>query len=265
MKLEKGLRAIIITVICFSIYMFSKEYFREIKTALDKVTHFGLLSYLLTYMILGIPLFVGTYLIDPARNIYKSLGLNHNLLRAFGYGLLFALPMLLGGLLFFDFTSEFNVQNIIAGSLIIGFVEELFFRGFLFGQIYNNSRWGFIPVIVLGAIVFASGHLYQSQDPGELIGIFGVTFMGAVLFAWLFVEWNDNLWVPIFLHAFMNLTWHIFEMDDTALGGILPNVLRALTVALAIVFTIVYKKRKGQELLVNRSTLIWRNGDKGKG
>lgn len=80
--------------------------------------------------------------------------------------------------------------------------------------------------------------------------------MGAVLFAWLYIEWDENLWVPIFLHALMNLSWHLFEMDETALGGILPNVFRGLTIALAIIFTIVYKKRKGEHLAITKRNLI---------
>mgnify|MGYP003483250560 FL=1 len=80
--------------------------------------------------------------------------------------------------------------------------------------------------------------------------------MGAILFAWLYVEWDYNLWVPIFLHSLMNLSWHIFEMDETALGGAIPNILRGLTIFLAIVLTIIYKKRQNQELAITFKQLI---------
>ncbi len=54
----------------------------------------------------------------------------------------------------------------------------------------------------------------------------------------------------------MNLTWHLFEMDETALGGILPNIFRGITIILAIVFTIIYKKKKNQELIITKDRLI---------
>lgn len=59
-----------------------------------------------------------------------------------------------------------------------------------------------------------------------------------------------------FLHSLMNLAWHLFEMDETALGGILPNLLRGLTITLAIVFTILYKKNKSQRLIITKDRLI---------
>jgi len=256
MSLKQEQKAIIFTLICFTIYLVFKPYFASIKRSLDGITNNGLASYILTYFILGIPIYIGAYLINSKEHILKNLGVYHNPMPPFLITLIFTLPMFLGGLIFFDFNTEISIQKLIAGSIVVGFVEELFFRGFLFGQLYKYTRLGFISAIIIGAIIFASGHLYQSQDTMELIGIFSVTFMGAVLFAWLYVEWNYNLWVPIFLHAFMNLAWGIFEMDDTALGGLLPNVLRGLTITFAIVGTIVYKKKQKNEISITKDKLI---------
>ena len=74
--------------------------------------------------------------------------------------------------IFFEFKEEISIQNLVAGSIVVGFVEELFYRGFLFGQLFKYTRLGFISSVILGAALFASGHLYQSQDTIELIGIF---------------------------------------------------------------------------------------------
>ena len=82
------------------------------------------------------------------------------------------------------------------------------------------------------------------------------TFMGSVFFAWLYVEWNFNLWVPVFLHMLMNLSWFIFSVSDNALGNVSSNLYRGLTIALSIILTLIYKKRKGEKLLVNRETII---------
>lgn len=80
--------------------------------------------------------------------------------------------------------------------------------------------------------------------------------MGAILFAWLYVEWNYNLWMAIFLHSLMNVSWHLFEMGETALGGMLPNVLRGFTILSAIVFTIIYKRKRNKELVIKKDKLI---------
>lgn len=255
-KLNKEIKVLIIVIIAFSFYLFLRQYFQPIKTSLDKITHWGLLSYFCTYMIIGIPIFLGTYFIHRKINIFKELGLAHNIINPLGWALLFTMPMIIGGLIFYNFTQDWDINNLLAGSLVIGFVEELFFRGFLFGQVYRNTRLGFLPAIFFGAVIFASGHLYQSQELGDLIGIFVVTFMGAILYAWLYVEWNYNLWLPIFLHALMNLTWHVFEMDETALGGIIPNFIRALTIAAAIIATIYIKRKTGKDLSIKKHVLL---------
>ena len=256
MNLKQSHKTIILTIVFFAVYLILKQYFSTIKENLDTLTKNGLLSYVLTYSIIGIPIYIGTYLVNSKQNIVSNLGLNHNPIKPFFITLLFSLPMILGGLFFFEFNKEISIPNLVAGTIVVGFVEELFYRGFLFGQLFKYTKLGFISAIILGAIIFATGHLYQSQDTFELIGIFLITFMGAILFAWLYVEWNYNLWIPIFLHSLMNLTWHLFEMDETALGGILPNIFRGFTIILAIAFTIIYKKKKNQELIITKDRLI---------
>jgi membrane protease YdiL (CAAX protease family) len=255
-NLSQHYKSIVLTLVFFAAYLLLKEYFSQIKTWLDGFTQNGLVSYILTYLLIGIPVYIGSYLINPGISILKNLGLGHQPIRPLAIALLFSLPMFLGGLIFFKFKQDISIPNLIAGTIVAGFVEELFFRGFLFGQLFKYTRLGFISSIIIGAVIFAAGHLHQSQDPNELAGIFMVTFMGAVFFAWLYVEWDYNLWVPVFLHTFMNLAWAVFDMDDTALGGVFPNVFRALTIALAIIFTIRYKKKHNKALVITRQTLI---------
>ena len=256
MNIRNSHKAIILTLVFFAVYIILKQYFSTIKERLDLFTHSGLLSYILTYFIIGVPIYIGTYLINSKLNVLSNLGLNYNPIKPFFIALLFSLPMLIGGLIFFEFNQDISIPNLIAGTIIAGFVEELFYRGFLFGQLYKYTKLGFISSIIIGAIIFATGHLYQSEDSIELIGIFLITFLGAILFAWLYVEWNYNLWIPIFLHSLMNLAWHLFDMDGTALGGTIPNILRGLTIIIAILFTIIYKKNKNQKLIITKDNLI---------
>ncbi|NMH29546.1 CPBP family intramembrane glutamic endopeptidase [Flavobacterium silvaticum] len=249
---------ILIIVAAFGCYYFLFTYFDVIKASLDSILKLGLLSYIVTYFVVGNPMFLATRAFNPGWNALKSLGLGTDFWKGAGFALLFALPMLLGGYFFFNFKPIENWENLVGKTACAGFFEELYFRGFLFGLLFRNTRLGFMPSVVFAALLFASGHLWQSNDLMESVGIFGVTFMGGVLFAWLFAEWNFNLWLPVFLHAFMNLAWELFAMDETALGGMYANIFRGLTIALAIIFTLRYKKHRHLSLEINRRTLWFR-------
>jgi hypothetical protein len=106
MNLKREHKAIIFTLVFFSFYLILKVYFSQIKEWLDKFTQNGLVSYILTYFIIGIPIYIGTYLINPKINIFKNLGLWNNPIKPLIIALLFSLPMFLGGLTFFEFSSE---------------------------------------------------------------------------------------------------------------------------------------------------------------
>lgn len=254
--MSKSTKNIIITLICFLIYYIALENFAKIILPIDRVFNYRLLSCFITYIIIGLPIFIGTYLINDSYKIFNYLGLSKNILHGLLLASIFSLPMFFGGFLFYKFNTEIFIPQLIASTIFAGLFEELYFRGFLFGQIFKNTKLGFIPSIIVCALVFASGHLYQSHDISILTGIFITTFLGAIFFAWLFVEWNYNLWVPIFLHTLMNLSWLIFNVSDNALGNITSNIFRGLTIAISIIVTILYKRKSGQKLIITGKTLI---------
>ena len=142
-------------------------------------------------------------------------------------------------------------------TFIAGFFEEFLFRGFLFGILFRKLKWGFIPASILAGVIFGLRHIYQGSTLMETTGIFGITTIGSIWVAWLYIEWDKNLWVPIFLHTLMNLSWILFEVSNNALGGIYTNLFRAITIALTIIITIRYHKKRG--LNINRKTLIINN------
>jgi membrane protease YdiL (CAAX protease family) len=257
LMISKGdIRTILLILLSFAIFQILFLNFKSIKIGLDEITQNGLISHILAYIIIGFPIFIGTWLIDRKTNIFKSLGVSSSIITALWTSLLFTFSMYIGGLLFFKFNQEINYNNLIAGTIVAGFMEELYFRGFLFGQLFRKSNLGFLSSVIIGALIFALGHLHQSQNIMELVGIFMITFSGAIFFAWLFVEWNYNLWVPILTHSLMNLSWSLFEVDSTALGDLKANIFRGLTIFIAIVFTILYKRYKQQKLIINMQTLI---------
>lgn len=253
--MNRNTKIILLTLISFSLhYLLSKLFFADIYHYLTELVTSKNLSYVLTYLLVGIPIFLATWHLN-LNNFLSSLGLQKGFLQGVVVALICTLPMLIGYAIVFEWNQEANWNKIVTGVICAAFFEELYYRGFLFGQIFRFTKIGFIPAILIGALIFASAHLYQSSDPGTLIGIFMTTFFGAGLFAWVYVEWDNNLWVPIWLHLLMNLFWLLFSAGDNALGGVYSNIFRVLTITTVIVGTIVYKKRKGKALVINRNSL----------
>lgn len=79
-------------------------------------------------------------------------------------------------------------------SLLIPFVEELFFRGFLFAGL--AARFGVLTGLTVSAAVFAVAH----ADVRVMIPI----FVAGLLFGWAYHK-TKTLWVPIAAHACQNL------------------------------------------------------------
>lgn len=195
----------------------------------------------------------------PKRRMLESWGIARNIIQGLGMAFLFTLPMLIGYGLLNNFNLTFSLRGLFYTILIAPIFEELMYRGFLFGQLYRYGGWGFIPAGLANALIFGSLHLYQAQDFGSAVAVFAVTAMGGLWFAWLYVEWNYNLWIAIFLHLFMNAWWIIFDRSDNAAGDLYANIFRGLTIAASIIYTIRMKKQQGgleitkEKLWVNKA------------
>jgi membrane protease YdiL (CAAX protease family) len=174
------------------------------------------------------------------KEILGELGLIAPVKRAVLFALIATLPMLIT----FAATSGLNPKmtflSIGVGSFVAPFAEQVIYRGYIFRQLYRRAGWSFWPAVVIPSILFALGHVYQATGTADLIGILAITGLGSILFCWIFIRWQDNLWTVIALHLFMNLWWELFAVDDTALGGWLANGARLLTVVIAIVLTCRY-------------------------
>jgi membrane protease YdiL (CAAX protease family) len=216
------------------------------------------IAYFLTYIIVGLPLLIGLFLTHKPRDIFDCVGISNGFFKGFLFAFLFTLPMLIGYSIVFKFNLDVTFNKILAGAVFAAFFEELYFRGVFFGQLFRFTKIGFIPSVFLCALIFALGHLFQSNDPSTLTGIFFTTFIGAIFFAWLYIEWDNNLWIPIGLHLFMNLHWMLFSAGDNALGGTYANIFRTITIILTIVGTLFYKKHSGKKLVISRNSL-WIN------
>ena len=192
------------------------------------------------------------------KSILTELGLVSNFKKGVVFAFLSTLPMLIGYafLARFKLSTEMSFLPVLRQAILSGVMEEILFRGFLFGLLFRRAGWGFIPAVAINALFFATGHLYQSSDLAVSLGIFFLTLFGGSWFAWLYIEWDECLWLPIGLHFFMNLWWGVFSIDATALGGIAANILRVLTIIITIVVTVKRRKNMGG-FKITKTNLIY--------
>lgn len=203
-----------------------------------------------------VPAIIILLLFHPPRKLATELGIARGLLPGLGWALLFTLPMLIGYSLLGKFDHSYPLHKNLLFALKDGFREEEFYRAFLFGQLFRQARWGFIPAVAVNGLIFGLSHLYQAHSLADSAAVFGITFAGAIWFAWLFIEWKENIWVPVFLHTCMNFYWDLFSAEQSAVGGWWLNLPRLLTIALSVLIT-VYFARRADGLRIQRKRL-WR-------
>ncbi len=188
------------------------------------------------------------------RKTPDCLGLNRSPKTGLVVALICTAPMWLGGASAGQIATPIDWTALLHQTFIAGFFEEYLFRGFLFGLLFRKLKWGFLPAALMGSFFFGLGHLYQGATTAETVGIFLITALGALWFSWLYIEWDANLWVPIFLHSLMNFSWAFFDTSHNALGDLYANLLRTLTIAISIILTFFYHHDRGR--YINKNNLL---------
>ena len=87
--------------------------------------------------------------------------------------------------------------------LLAPFVEEVLFRGYVFGNIRNKSR---AAAYIISCALFAALHVWQFAAVEQSIGNFLLMlqyFVPGIVFAWCY-EQSGTLWTGIIAHAFVN-------------------------------------------------------------
>lgn len=174
--------------------------------------------------------------------IIRELGLAAPILRALAFAFLAPAPLRAGFALARKATPGLSLPSLLFLTVFSPFVEELEFRGFGFWQLHRRARWPLWLAILPPAVLFGLGHVEKGQGWEEVTGIFLLTGTGSAVFSWVLDEWR-SLWAPWGLHCLTNLSWEIFGVSNTGLGGWLPFALQTTTVALAILLTLVAKRR----------------------
>ena len=86
------------------------------------------------------------------------------------------------------------ILYLLAGIVLGPAVEELFFRGLLFGYF---RKFGFVPALIISTLLFVLPHITGGSFPITQI-------TGGLLFA-IAYEVEKNLIVPLVIHSLGNL------------------------------------------------------------
>ena len=197
------------------------------------------------HLIVCMPIVVVLFLLHRPKDLFYQLGFGGNFIKGTVFALISTLPLFIAFPIIGEFNNGLTLDKLIRSTVIVALFEEIIFRGFIFGQLFRYCKISFGWSVLIPSVLFGSLHLYQGHDLISSLMAFGVTFLGGLYFSWIYVKWNFNLWCPIGMHFFMNLSWQLFvvEGNSVAAGGIISNVFRILSVALAVIITNIYQKR----------------------
>lgn len=243
--MSKNIRFFFIFILGFTIYYFSDFFFfKNIQTFSKNLFHNKAIAHVIAYSVTLIPLMAALKILLPKKSISELLSLNKSIIKGFTLALIGTLPMLIGYMIHFKAISKINLETLFINTLSSAFFEEIIFRAFLIGILYRFTRLGFLSSALLGSLLFAQVHLYQSQNITELTEIFAITFLGSIFFSWVYFESEYNLWTAIFLHFFMNLYWEIFDVSENVSGNLYGNLYKLISIAVLIVVIIYFKRKK---------------------
>lgn len=98
-----------------------------------------------------------------------------------------------------------NIRNfllvLVTVWLLVAFVEEIIFRGYMMGDIaelIGTSKAALAVNVIVSSILFGLAHWYQGKS-----GVLSTGIIGAVL-GTLFIANGFNLWLPILTHGFID-------------------------------------------------------------
>jgi hypothetical protein len=186
------------------------------------------------------PMIFGVLIAFP-RKFVLLLGLSHPPVKPFIYALISCLPLFIIYPLFFEVKLSLDPYNVFSGSILSPVYEEIIFRAFFFGTLVGLLRWKFWQVVVLNALAFSFGHLYQAHDLMSTVFTVAITSVACIWWGWMFVRWRYNLWFPLFLHILMNFSFELFQiMGGTAAGGIATYAGRLMVIAISVWITLKY-------------------------
>jgi len=187
--------------------------------------------------------FLATFIIfRPALSaLPEMLGLNRNPIIGLGFSLLCVVPLYMVFVFSFPVSQTLDFKEISYLAFGGPFAEELVFRAFAFGLLIRVG-FNFWGAALIPAILFGVGHLSTGMELSEALGVFAITGIGSLFFSWLYLKWDNNLWLIFFVHALMNLAWNIWNVGESAFAGWLPTTMQVTTLVVAILLTLNKEK-----------------------
>ena len=214
----------------------------EGRSPLFRVLTTGVAHYFVPMIL--VPMTVTAVLVRPA-NTLRMLGLSRGAAAGLGFAFVATLPL---GAVFAAIAPASDMETLLVRwlgyCLFPGIAEEVLFRAFLFGLLVRVAGWRFLPAATLGAVIFGIGHLYQGESPAEAAGVFAITLAAGLWWAWLYVRWDFNLYVPIGFHVFMNSWFNVFDVSETARLPMAGEVTRAAVVVASVIATLLLKRKR---------------------
>ncbi len=175
--------------------------------------------------------------------LLEEIGLTGSPLPAIGFALMASAPLWIGFAATRKPAPGLDLFAVLFLGLLSPCVEEIEFRGFGVRFLQRGTGWPFWVAVWPQVVLFGLGHVERGQTFAEIAGLFLLTGTGGLLFAWLLHRWR-SLWFPVALHAVMNLSWEVFSIADSGLGGWFPFALQVATILLAIGITLRRTERR---------------------
>lgn len=99
---------------------------------------------------------------------------------------------------------DINPGSMIVCAVLLGpLVEEVIFRGLIFGLLQKKSR---VAAYIIMYLAFAAIHLWETAvfAPDWTLLVNALQYLPAsIVFGWCYVK-GGNIWCPIFLHMIIN-------------------------------------------------------------
>lgn len=260
-----------IVFISFFLYMLIESYyFNKFYNNLNENINYPILSYLIVYMIVGLPIFIGVSQLANKEHFFDNIGIKGNFKEGFLFGLLTTLPMIIAYSVYFPANREFSFNNFFH-LMISVFFYEVFFRGFFFQQIYNNTKLGFLAIALSNLVIIITVRLLSYQWNSftsyedlllilflDIINILTFSFLEISFFAWLYAEWNFNLWIVIFARFFTDLSGKVFILTEniSTYTVIYKISFSIISFFIMIIFTYLHHSKKNIPFEINKKN-IW--------
>jgi len=262
-RFQGSIRPILISLFVIGTYLLQDKFGRSLYRHVSEPLEGWPRLIAATFLYYGIwtvlvPLGVAAIVAGP-RRCFSALGLDGSVWIAAKIGLIATAILPITYALIAPVNLESLGQDIFDSAILPGIGEELLFRGMLFGLLFRFARWGFLPAALLGASVFGFGHFYQGSSISEFLGIFGITAIAALWWSWIYIEWDNNIWMPVAFHILMNMYFTIFDVSEGTLGSWSFFAIRALVCLLSIALTVRHAKKRGYFKITGRDWFWPRN------